>query len=278
MGRVVSCATPPLPVHHLVWWFGKKTPLWQWQGKICLQTMCKASRGKGIEWAEYFSFLGKGGDLSEQAQAQRNKLEVCKGATFKHWEKERHCRTIVVTSHRPQKESSVNISPVHTQGKDDPVIWAHSGDDEFILPSPSKPYSSLALPSLQRNWEGRSEPQPVISPLHHPPNRSRCLCCRISPLGRCYMTDRRTIHMPVAIPSADSEGKETPSFAFQMELSWSGSHWERINMENDHLSFPHSHCYWTTAINLKTIISNLHKSIMASAAAGATSSEFFHIS
>lgn len=37
-----------------------------------------------VEWAKYFRFLSKGEHLSEQAQAQRNKLGVYKEATFNH--------------------------------------------------------------------------------------------------------------------------------------------------------------------------------------------------
>lgn len=64
----------------------------------------------------------------------------------------------LVSSHRSQVESSVNISDVQTRGKDDPAIWAHSGDQEFIHPSSSKPPSSLAFPSTLCSWEGRREP------------------------------------------------------------------------------------------------------------------------
>lgn len=77
--------------------------------------------------------------------------------------------------------------------------------------------------------------------------------------------DRWIIHVPGAIPSMESKGKATSSSSFQMGLRWSGSHWERINMEHDHLLFLYVHRCWTIAISLKTIIiSHLHNSTPAS--------------
>jgi len=64
---------------------------------------------------------------------------------------------MLVSSHSSQVESSVNISDVQTLEKDDPAIWAHLGDHEFIVLSPSKSSSSIAFPSTLCSWEDRRE-------------------------------------------------------------------------------------------------------------------------
>lgn len=67
---------------------GKKTPLRQWQGKFCLQTMCKPSRGVEVEWDKCFRLPCKGKHLLEQSETQRNKVVVYKGATCNQWKRE----------------------------------------------------------------------------------------------------------------------------------------------------------------------------------------------
>lgn len=74
-------------------------------------------------------------------------------------------------------------------------------------------------------------------------------CCRICPIRGCCMMDRWVSCMPGTLPGTESR-RTTPSFPLQMELSWSGNHWERRNTEHNLLSFPHTQCCWPTAISL----------------------------
>lgn len=89
----------------------------------------------------------------------------------------------------------------------------------------------------------------MTPPIYHPPNCCWGPWCRISPLRGCCVMDRWISCMPGALPGTESKGRATPSFPVQMELSWSGSHWERRNTERNLLSFPRTHCSCPIAIS-----------------------------